>query len=229
MKKQMQTLVAMQLLSMKDNITTHSYRNDKIVEDESLSILQSLKLAVEEGLDVMLPLDESQQANRFSHLYGDNGKVTFIETMMGNNDNNKEIVMFLYDQLKPEDLKKAHSKFAENIYSVLFSNGISMKKMFEIGFNFEQGKFNEENKAMSADLDFFECCLYFKKDFDFNYKYNGEYTLKDSVQDELNYLKSNKINNNNLDGLLSFIEQAANKTNIQSLDSHVNQHTKLKM
>lgn len=216
MKNQIQTLIAMQLLSMKDNITTHSYNNGKIVEDESLNILQSLKLAVNEGLDIMLPLEQSQQINTSNYLYGDNGKVTFIEAMMGSHDNNKEIVMFLYDQLKPEDLEKAHNRFVQNIYSVLFENGISMKKMFEMGFNFEQGKFDEESKAMSGDLDFFECCLYFKKDFNFNFKYDQEYTLKQTVQDELTYLKSNKANTNKIEGLLSFVEQAANKQLIEN-------------
>lgn len=216
MKKQIQTLLAMQLLSMKDNITTHTYVNDKIVEEESLNVLQSLKLAVEEGLDIMLPLDESQQNQAMVHLYGEKGKITFIEAMMGNHDNNKEVVMFLYDQLQPEDLQKAHKRFVQNIYSVLVENKISMKKMFEIGFNFEQGKFDEESKAMSGDIDFFECCLCFKKDFDFNYKYDGEYTLKQTLQDEINYLQSNKRNTNTLEGLLSFVEQAENNQSINT-------------
>lgn len=229
MKKQIQTLLAMQLLSMQDNITTHNYNSGKIVEEQSLSVLQCLKSAVEEGLDIMLPLEQSQQTHTSNYLYGDSGKVTFIEAMMGSHDTNKEVVMFLYDQLKPEDLKNAHSRFVQNIYSVLFENQISMKKMFEIGFDFEQGKFDEESKAMSGDLDFFECCLYFKKDFNFNYKYDAEYTLKQNAQDELNYLKSNKANTNKLEGLLSFIEQAEQKQLMENSDNNLTKNVKLKM
>ena len=51
--------------------------------------------------------------------------------------------------------------------------------MFELGFNFEQGKFDEETKANSGDLDFFECCICFKEDFDF-YSY-----LDDAKTDDI--------------------------------------------
>lgn len=215
MKKEIQTLVAMQLLSLRDNITTHSYNENQIREEKSLSILDALKEAISEGLDIMLPLEEEQVNDNSNYYSGYNGKITFIEKMMSNNDTEKEIINFLYDKLTKEDIKKAHPKFAQNIYSVLYDNGISMKKMFEIGFDFQQGKFDEDNKASSGDLDFFECCLCYKPDFDFSYEYN-DYTLKNAVEDSIEYYKKENKNINKYINLLNFIDKAVLKQNLEN-------------
>lgn len=213
MKKEIQTLVAIQLLSLKDNISTYNYEKNQIREDKYLTVLEALKIAVSEGLDIMLPLNEDEITHGEKYSSGENGKITFIEKMMSNNSENKDIVHFLHEKITEDDIKKAHPQFMKNIYNVLNENGISMKRMFEMGFDFEQGKFDEENKALAGDLDFFECCLFYKPDFDFNYQYS-DCTLKESVKDELDYLKGFSTNVDKHINLINFIDKAVLKQNI---------------
>lgn len=215
MKKEIQTLVAMQLLSLRDSITTHGYNKNEIKEDNFLTIFGALKEAISEGLDIMLPLDEEQVNGNSSYCIGYNGKITFIEKMLSNHDSDPKIINFLYEKLSEEDLKKAHPKFAQNIYSVLHDNGISMKKMFEIGFDFQQGKFDEDSKASSGDLDFFECCLCYKPDFDFSYEYM-DYTLKNAVEESIEYYKKENKNVDIYVNLMNFIDKAILKQNLEN-------------
>lgn len=230
MKKEIQTLVAMQLLSLNDNITTHSYNTNEIREEKCLSILEALKEAISEGLDIMLPLDEEQVNGNSSYCIGHNGKITFIEKMLSNHDSDPKIINFLYEKLSEEDIKKAHPKFAQNIYSVLHDNGISMKKMFEIGFDFQQGKFDEDSKASSGDLDFFECCLCYKPDFDFSYEYS-DYTLKNSVEESIEYYKKEKRNIDKYVDLMNFIDKALLKQKLENktVNSETIKEIKLKI
>lgn len=216
MKKEIQTLVALQLISLKDSVTIHDYRNNQMIEEKSMSIIDSLKIAIKEGLDIMLPLDEDQinTGNHFS--IGTNRKITFIEKMMENQDHVKGVINFLYDNITKQDLEKAHPNFTSNIYASLNNSGISMKKMFELGFDFKQGNFDEESKASSGDLDFFECCLYYKKDFDFSYQYGGDFTLKEAVEDSIKYKNENRMNASKEENLLNFIEKAIMKQKLES-------------
>lgn len=232
MNKEIQTLIAMQLIQQKDDITLYEYTfNNKIVEDKSLNILESLKLAIKEGLNIMLPLNEEQVSPNTSSSYsiGSNGIITFIEKMVSNHDT-KEIINFLYEQLTENDLKKAHPKFMKNMYSCFSDNGISMKRMFELGFDFKQGDFDEEMKASSGDLDFFECCLCYKQDFDFEYKYNSDFTLREAVEEEINYKKENSRTVNKEENLLNFIDKAIVKQRLEkkSIETH-HKETKLKI
>lgn len=217
MNKEIQTLIAMQLILQKDSITTHDYTsNNKIIENKSLSILEALKVAINEGLDIMLPLDEEQTNLSNSNYYsmGTNGKITFIEKMIDSHGD-KEITNFLYEKLTEEDLKKAHPKFMKNMYSALSENGISMKKMFELGFDFKQETFDEESKASAGDLDFFECCLCYKPDFDFEHKYSAEFTLKDCIEEEIKYNKQNNRSIAKEESLLNFIDKAIIKQKLE--------------
>lgn len=230
MKKEIQTLVAMQLLSLKDSITTHGYNKNEIKEENFLTIFGALKEAISEGLDIMLPLDEEQVNDNSTYFSGHNGKITFIEKMMSNHDTEASIINFLYEKLTEEDLKKAHPKFVQNIYSILYDNGISMKKMFEIGFDFQQGKFDEDSKASAGDLDFFECCLCYKPDFDFSYEYS-DYTLRNAVEESIEYYTKEKRNVDKYVDLINFIDKAILKQKLEN--KPVNQHnikeTKLKI
>lgn len=215
MNKNLQTLLALQLVSMSEDITTHTYDSkNKIEEIERVSILDLLKEAINSGLELMLPLDEDEIKDNYS--YGRSGKITFIEKMMSRNESDKEIVDYLFNLLTEEDLKKADMKFFQNIYSVTSENGISFRRMFELGFDFEQGKFDEESKANSGDLDFFECCLCFKEEFNFSFKY-ADWTLKECIEDEMEYRKKNNQLNQleKLEALSNFIEKAALKQNFE--------------
>lgn len=216
MNKEIQTLVALQLISKDEDVTTHEYIKNKIVETKVFNKLELLKIAIKEGLDIMIPLDEEQLGSNISYSMGTDGKITFVEKMMDSHGNIKNLVDFLADSIKKEDLKKAHPKFMSNIYNVFQDNGISMKKMFELGFEFKQGSFDEENKAASGDLDFFECCCFYQKDFDFKYKYSGDYTLKDSIEDSIKYKKENNLNTSKEENLLNFIEKVIIKQNFES-------------
>lgn len=215
MNKNLQTLLAIQLISMSEDITTHTYDSkNKIEEVGRISILDGLKEAVNNGLEVMLPLDEEDIKSSYSS--GREGKITFIEKMMSENESNKEIVEYLFNLITKEDLKKADMKFFQNIYTVTSENGISFRKMFELGFNFEQGKFDEETKANSGDLDFFECCICFKEDFDFSFKY-ADWTLKECIEDEMEYRKKNNqiTQLEKLETLANFFDKAALKQNFE--------------
>jgi len=88
--------------------------------------------------------------------------------------------------------------------------------MFELGFDFKQGNFDEESKATSGDLDFFECCICFKEDFDFSFKYS-DWTLNECIKDEINYRrKNNQLSKiSGLELLDNFIEKAALKQNFE--------------
>jgi hypothetical protein len=230
MKKEIQTLVAMQLLSLRNDITIYNYNNNKITEEKSLNIKSALEKAISEGLDIMLPLQENQVNENENSIYyrgytyykGYEGKITFVEKMMENHNTDKDIINYLYEKITADDLKKSHPNFVKNIYEVLRQNGISMKKMFEIGFDFEQGKFDEENKAISGDLDFFECCLYYKKNFDFNFNYFN-YTLKEIIKEEINYLKNNEESTEKLENLINFIDKAILKQKLENKE--IFQHT----
>ena len=215
MNKNLQTLLALQLVSMSEAITTHTYNEkNKIEEIERVSILELLKEAVNNGLELMLPLDQEDIKDNYTS--GRDGKITFIEKMMSQNESEKEIVEFLFNSLTEEDLKKSDMKFFQNIYSVTSENGISFRKMFELGFNFEQGNFDEETKANAGDLDFFECCLCFKEEFNFSFKY-ADWTLKECIEDEMEYRKKNNQLNQleKLEALSNFIEKAALKQNFE--------------
>ena len=209
MKKEIQTLLAMQLISLNDNVTICDYYKSEIIEDKSLDILTALKESINSGLNIMLPLDEEQVSPNTSqtYFYGHNGKITFVEKMMQSNDSNKKIIEFLYNEIKEEDLKIAHPKFVKNIYEVLVNNGISMKKMFKLGFDFKQGEFDEDSKATSGDLDFFECCLCNKPDFDFTFNYS-DYTLKEHIEEQKEYYIKNNRNVRDLENLENFIDKA---------------------
>lgn len=215
MNKNLQTLLALQLVSMSEAVTTHTYNSkNKIEEIERVSILDLLKEAVNNGLELMLPLD--QEDIKDSYPSGRDGKITFIEKMMSQNESEKDIVDYLFNSLTEEDLKKADMKFFQNIYSVTSENEISFRKMFELGFNFEQGKFDEETKANSGDLDFFDCCICFKDDFDFNFKYS-DWTLRECIDDEIEYRKKNNQTTQieKLETLANFFDKAALKQNFE--------------
>lgn len=215
MNKNLQTLLALQLISMNQEITTHTYDSkNKIEEIERVSVLDLLKEAVNNGLELMLPLDEEDIKNNYPS--GRDGKITFIEKMMSQNESEKEIIDYLFNLLTEEDLKKADMKFFQNIYAVTSENGISFRKMFELGFNFEQGNFDEETKANSGDIDFFECCICFKDDFDFNFKYS-DWTLKECVQEEMEYRKKNNQTTQleKLETLSNFFDKSALKQNFE--------------
>lgn len=215
MNKNLQTLLALQLISMSEDITTHTYNSqNKVEEIERISVLNLLKEAINNGLDIMLPLDENDIKEK--HQSGRDGKITFIEKMIANNDSEKEIVEYLINLLKEEDLKKVDMNFFQNIYNVTSENGISFRRMFELGFDFKQGNFDEESKATSGDLDFFECCICFKEDFDFSFKYS-DWTLNECIKDEINYRrKNNQLSKiSGLQLLDNFIEKAALKQNFE--------------
>lgn len=215
MNKNLQTLLALQLISMSEDITTHTYNSqNKVEEIERISVLNLLKEAINNGLDIMLPLDENDIKEK--HQSGRDGKITFIEKMIANNDSEKEIVEYLINLLKKEDLKKVDMNFFQNIYNVTSENGISFRRMFELGFDFKQGNFDEEFKATSGDLDFFECCICFKEDFDFSFKYS-DWTLNECIKDEINYRrKNNQLSKiSGLELLDNFIEKAALKQNFE--------------
>lgn len=215
MNKNLQTLLALQLISMSEDITTHTYNShNKVEEIERISVLNLLKEAINNGLDIMLPLDENDIKEKYQS--GRDGKITFIEKMIANNDSEKEIVEYLINLLKEEDLKKVDMKFFQNIYNVTSENGISFRRMFELGFDFKQGNFDEESKATSGDLDFFECCICFKEDFDFSFKYS-DWTLNECIKDEINYRrKNNQLSKiSGLELLDNFIEKAALKQNFE--------------
>jgi len=215
MNKNLQTLLALQLISMSEDITTHTYNSqNKVEEIERISVLNLLKEAINNGLDIMLPLDENDIKEK--HQSGRDGKITFIEKMIANNDSEKEIVEYLINLLKEEDLKKVDMNFFQNIYNVTSENGISFRRMFELGFDFKQGNFDEESKATSGDLDFFECCICFKEDFDFSFKYS-DWTLNECIKDEINYRrKNNQLSKiSGLELLDNFIEKAALKQNFE--------------
>lgn len=221
MKKEIQTLLAMQLISLNDDVKVSEYYNNKMVDSSCLSVLTLLKEAINSGLNIMLPLDEEQVSSTSqTYFYGEEGKITFFEKMMQNNDADKKIVEFLYNELKEEDLKIAHPKFVKNIYEVLYNNGISIKRMFDLGFDFEQGKFDEESKATSGDLDFFECCLCNKPDFDFKFKYDG-LTLKEHIEEQKEYYVKNKMDVKNLENLENFIDKAILKQNFDNRESGI--------
>lgn len=222
MKKEIQTLLAMQLISLNNDVKISEYYKKEMVDSVSLNILTLLKEAINSGLNIMLPLDEEQLSPNTSksHFSGYKGKITFFEKMLQSHDCNIKIVEFLYSQLKKEDLEIAHPKFVKNIYEVLFNNGISMKGIFELGFDFEQGKFDEENKATSGDLDFFECCLCNKADFDFKFKYD-DFTLKQSIQEQKENNLKNQRDIKYLENLENFIDKAILKQNLENREGGI--------
>ncbi|NCQ52292.1 hypothetical protein GW796_10505 [archaeon] len=124
------------------------------------------------------------------------------------------IVPYFLSLLTKDDVKSISTKMADNLYEQTNQNPLVMERLFNLGFDFEQGTLNEIDKALNCDLAFFELCLTFKPDFKFNFKYNELYldehlmedtnSLKNLGKDYATYISKNEI-------LIDFLKKARDR------------------
>lgn len=215
MNEVLQTMLAIQLLNQDTDKNLIIYKEDS-QKKYNISLCESLELAFNEGLSITLLINEKQTlTTKNNDTIGENGKITFIEKLMSNNRDNKTVISYLYNKIEKNDLSKMSEKCVSNIFSILRDNKISVKKFFELNFDFKQGNFDEYAKVCMADIDFFKCCLSFKPDFDFNFKYM-EKTLKEWLIEEMDYLKNNNSEYRDHEELLNFIDKAIVKQNLEN-------------
>ncbi len=202
MNKRIQHLLALNVIELSKGThnehVVHNIEKGKITEEEAVSHIQMIKDIIDSGVSIITPVE-----------YKD--KVSILMNHVFFNDNSKNIVEFFTSKLTKEDVSNLTSDMVRDIYESSDNNIKLLDKFFQLGFYFKQGEFNEIDKAISGDIEFFELCMQVKTDFKFSYKYEDDLSLDQILSEDIEYVKNSNYQDNKLqkrESLLSFLKKA---------------------
>ncbi len=182
--------------------------NKSISEEGAYSGIEIIREIMSQGLSPLVVINYNNKIG------------TLFEHICKNSKNESTIDYFL-SLIKREDVEKLSSVMVDKIFELSedYSNSKLMESFFKLGFNFQQGKFNEIDKALSGNINFFEICMDYKKDFKFSFKYPQEDNkcLDEILAEDIDYCKKNGISDLSglRDGLLVFLIKARQKEELK--------------
>ena len=180
MKESIQVILAKGLLQMLSEGTgeiIHQLKNRKIIEKSFIEPLELVKDAIDNGLPLTLPISLK------------NTESVLLEHILYN-DSSKEMIDYVCSKLTKEDVENMSVEMVNDIYKSSDNNINLLEIFFMLGFDFQQGKFEEYGKALSGDISFFELCLQIKPDFKFTFLYEDNLTLDELLMEEIEDCKS---------------------------------------
>lgn len=206
--------------------STYIQTKDGIKDDGSIKGVDLIKEIMNSGVSPLTVVD------------GSCGKKALILHVF-NNTSNTDILEIFLDSLNKEHLENLDQSTIKKMYnsiSVDDYSGISgryLRKIFELGFDFEQGTFSEHHKAENGNQEFFEICMLYKKDFRFDFKYK-EYYLDELVKEDLDCLKPTDYEYKTKENLMIFLKKAREvyslkKSLEEDLPANTNKSTKNKL
>jgi hypothetical protein len=183
-----------------DNYLTYIQTKNGIKDDESINRIELIKKMMSLGVSPITVLDAGYEKRPLIwHVFSDT--------------RNSEIIELFIDSLKKEHLDSLDQSTIKKMYNSISVDdyaGVSskyLKKIFEIGFDFEQGTFGEAHQAESGNQEFFEICMIYKKNFRFDFKYQ-EYYLDEVVKEELDCLRLSDPEYKTKENLMIFLKKA---------------------
>lgn len=178
----MKTILAKQVIEVSATSITfsdyilHELKSGKIIESESFTGLQVMKEIIEGGLPLILPVEYKNKI------------ATLMEHVLSN-VNSDEVIDYFISKLTKEDVSNLTQEMIRDIYEASSHSNSLLDKFFNLDFNFKQGEFNELDRAMSGDIEFFELCIQAKTDFKFTFKYDEGLTLDQYLAEDIEACK----------------------------------------
>ncbi len=174
-------------------------KENNLIKTKEIESMEAIKEMLNYGISLCSLIEERA---------GDPDTAKPLINAVFNETLNEDIKKLFLNKLTKEDYLTLSLKEINNLYENYEDKEEILDKFFSLGFNFKQGSFDEESKALSCDFVFFEYCLKYKKDFDFSFEYEEDLTLDEFLEEELEYKKENRQPTNNLEGFISFYKKA---------------------
>ncbi len=190
----------------KDNVL-YSLSDKEFIENSAYSNQEAIQIIMQEGISPILIIN-----------YKD--KICPLIEHVFSSSNDKAITDFFCSLLTPNHIKELPISSIQNLY-YLNDEPDFVEKLFKLGFDFKQGSFEEVDKALYGDLNFFEACMAYKKDFKFSHKYDDNLTLDELLKEDIHYLKTQHPNTDidKRESLLLFLKKARS---IEELKDNLN-------
>lgn len=179
---------------------TYTQTKDGIKEDGAINCVELIKEIMNSGISPITVIDASYEKRPLIfHVFS--------------NTSNTEILEIFIDSLKKEHLINLDQSTIKKMYNSLNVDdyaGVSgkyLRKIFELGFDFEQGTFSEDYKVENGNQEFFELCIIYKPNFKFDFKYK-EYYLDELAKEDLECLKPSDPEYKRKENLMMFLKKA---------------------
>jgi len=183
MEQDMQFVLAKGIINsyIEKNETIYELKRGKIVEKGLVNTFNLLENLLKNKLSLLISFEIKEYASE---------PYTFMEHLI-RLDGSPKLIQLICSNLTKEDVSQLNSEIVNRCYSHSENSIPLLEKLFQLGFDFEQGKFDEVNKAIQGDIEFFELCHQIKPNFKFGFKYDENATLDEILKDEVEYEKSN--------------------------------------
>jgi hypothetical protein len=221
MDKQLQHLLALNVIELSNgkhnDQVIYDIKNGKFTDEEAVSNFDMIKKIIDSGVSVITPIDYKDK----------------LSTLMDHvlfNDNSNEMVEYFASKLTKEDISKLSTDMMRDIYEASSNNSSLLERFFKLDFDFQQGKFNEVDRAMSGNIEFFELCMQMKPDFKFSFKYEDGLTLDEILFEDIESCKNSNYQDPSLkkrECLLLFLKKARESEELKdNLESQLPNSTK---
>jgi hypothetical protein len=151
-----------------------------------------------------------------------NNKIGTLFEHICKSSKSESTIDYFLSLIKKEDVERLSSSMVDKIFELSedYTNSKLMESFFKLGFNFQQGTLNEIDKALVGNINFFEICMEYKKDFKFSFKYPQENNrcLDEILAEDIDYCKKNGISEFTglREGLLIFLTKARQKEELKN-------------
>lgn len=196
----------------KDDYILYSKNDvDNTVQTSKISNKEAISKILNFGISLSMPVEIEHRGDI---------KIKPLITLVMDNILDGEIIDLFLSKIDSKTVREMSVGEINDLYQAVEDEHKEslLDRLFNNGFDFKQGSFDETDKAINLDFVFFEYCLKYKKDFDFSYKYEEELTLDEIVEEEKEYFKEKKIakySSNRADSFVEFLKKVKESQNLK--------------